>query len=328
MAVQQTTQQTILPEWYTQYAQNVLGKAYAATAEPYQKYVTKDASGKEVPIARIAGFQPEQEQAFGGFKSSMGAYQPYLTAATEGLQRGTGSFAAPGVASQYMNPYMQNVVAGIGSAAGRNLYENLLPAVNRTFVGGGTFGGSRSAEFTARAVRDANAAALSAQNEALQKGYENAQGQYNAEQNRIITASPYMAALGTQAQTQRNLDLAGLEQIGSQRQQLAQRSADLAYQDFENQRDYPLYQAQQLAAIGGQPTASGSGTTISTAPKPSTTGQILGGLTSAVGLLGASGAFGQSGWLKFKDGGEVEPQKIKKAKKAKSAKSGLGWLKD
>lgn len=325
MAVQQTTTQTILPEWYTQYAQNVLGKAYAATAEPYQKYVTKDAQGNEVPIARIAGFMPEQEQAFSGFKSSMGAYQPYLQAASQGLQRGTGSFTAPGVASQYMNPYTQNVVSGIGSAAGRNLYENILPAVNRTFVGGGTFGGSRSAEFTARAIRDANAAALSEQNKALKEGYESGMGQFNTEANRLVTASPYMAALGSQLQTQRNLDLAGLEQIGSQRQQLGQRSADLAYQDFERQRDYPYTQVERLANIGGQPTASGTGTTISTAPKPSSTGQIIGGLTSAVGLLGATGAFGNSGWLKFKDGGKID---IKKAKKAKSAKSGLGWLKD
>jgi hypothetical protein len=221
-----------------------------------------------------------------------------------------------------MNPYIQNVVSGIGAQAGRNLTENILPGINRTFVGGGTFGGSRSAEFTQRAIRDANTAALSAQNEALQKGYENAQGQFNTEANRYLTASPYMAALGKQQQEQQNMDFAGLEQIGSQRQQLAQRSADLAYQDFENQRDFPLYQAQQLAAIGGQPTASGSGTTIATAPKPSTTGQILGGLTSAVGLLGATGAFGNSGWLKFKDGGKID------IKKAKNSKSGLGWLKD
>ena len=322
MAVQQTTTQTILPEWYTQYAQNVLSKAYAATGEDYQKYTTKDASGKEVPIARIAGFQPEQEQAFSGYKANMGSYQPYVTSAAQGLQRGTGSFNAPGVANQYMNPYIQNVVAGIGAQAGRNLTENILPGVNRTFVGGGTFGGSRSAEFTQRAIRDANAAALSAQNEALQKGYENAQGQFNTEANRYLTASPYMAALGKQQQEQQNLDFAGLEQIGSQRQQLAQRSADLAYQDFENQRDFPYIQAQRLAAIGGQPSASGSGTTVSTAPKPSTTGQILGGLTSAIGLIGATGGFGKSGWLGLKDGGKVD------IRKAKNAKSGLGWLKD
>ena len=161
MAVQQTTTQTILPEWYTQYAQNVLSKAYAATSEPYQKYVTKDASGKEVPIARIAGFQPEQEQAFSEYKTTRGEYQPYIGAASEALGAGTSSFTAQGVAQRYMNPYLQNVVSGIGAMAGRNLRENIPPELNRTFVGGGTFGGKRSFDFTQRAIRDAQAAALS-----------------------------------------------------------------------------------------------------------------------------------------------------------------------
>lgn len=315
MALNTTQVEQVLPEWYTQYAKDILSKATAATSQPYSAY----------GAPRVAGFSPEQEQAFSGFQSSMGSYQPYIQSAYQGLQRGTGSFTAPGVASQYMNPYTQNVVAGIGSAAGRNLYENLLPQVNRTFVGGGTFGGSRSAEFTARAVRDANAAALSEQNKAMREGYESGMGQFNTEANRAITASPYMASLGNQLQTQRNLDLAGLEQIGSQRQQLGQKSADLAYQDFLAQREYPYEQVQRLAAIGGQPSAQGTGTTSTTAPKPSSTGQILGAITSGVGLLGATGAFGKSGWLGLKDGGDVN---MKKAKKAKSAKSGLGWLKD
>lgn len=315
MALNTTQTEVILPEWYTQYAKDILSKATAATAQPYTAY----------GAPRIAGFAPEQEQAFTSFKSSMGSYQPYVEAAAQGLQRGTGSFAAPGMARQYMNPYVENVIAGIGQTAGRNLYENILPQINRTFIGGGTFGGSRSAEFTNRAIRDTQAAALAAQNKAMSDAYENAQAQYNAEQNRLITASPYMAALGKQQQEQRNLDLAGLEQIGSQRQQLGQRSADLAYQDFLNQRDYPYEQVQRLAAIGGSPTAQGSGTTLSTAPKPSTFGQIAGALTSGIGILGATGAFGKSGWLGLKEGGEVDQ---KKAKKSKNAKSGLGWLKD
>jgi hypothetical protein len=45
-------------------------------------------------------------------------------------------------------------------------------------------------------------------------------------------------------------------------------------------------------------------------------------LASGVGILGATGAFGKSGWLGFKDGGDIN------MKKAKKAKSGLGWLKD
>jgi hypothetical protein len=316
MAVQQTTTQTILPEWYTQYAQNVLSKAYAATSEPYQKYVTKDASGKEVPIARIAGFQPEQEQAFSRYKETMGEYEPYIGASSEALGAGTSSFTAPGVAQRYMNPYLQNVVSGIGAMAGRNLRENILPELNRTFVGGGTFGGKRSFDFTQRAIRDAQAAALEKQVGALSEGYKAATDLYGAEANRLLEAAPRFAELGTQVQTQRARELSGLEEIGRERQDLAQRSADLAYEDFERQRDYPLYQAQQLAAIGGSPSAQGAGTRVETAPGQSKTSQVLGTLATGVGILGRTGAFGRGGWLGLKEGG------------AARATRGLGWLKD
>ena len=316
MAVQQTTTQTILPEWYTQYAQNVLSKAYAATSEPYQKYVTKDASGKEVPIARIAGFQPEQEQAFSRYKETMGEYEPYIGASSEALGAGTSSFTAPGVAQRYMNPYLQNVVSGIGAMAGRNLRENILPELNRTFVGGGTFGGKRSFDFTQRAIRDAQAAALEKQVGALSEGYKAATDLYGAEANRLLEAAPRFAELGTQVQTQRARELSGLEEIGRERQDLAQRSADLAYEDFERQRDYPLYQAQQLANIGGVPSAQGAGTRVETAPGQSKTSQVLGTLATGVGILGRTGAFGRGGWLGLKEGG------------AARATRGLGWLKD
>lgn len=322
MAVQQTTTQTILPEWYTQYAQNVLKKAYESTSEPYQRYVTKDATGKEIPIARIAGFQPEQEQAFSAFKSSMGAYQPYIGASTEALGRGTTSFTTPGVAQQYMNPYIQNVVSGIGAMAGRNLYENILPAVNRTFIGGGTFGGSRSAEFTQRAIRDAQAAALEKQVSALTEGYKTAADLYGAESNRMLEAAPRYAQLGSQLQEQRTADITGLQDIGLLRQQLAQRSADLAREDFEAQRDYPYLQAQRLAAIGGAPAATGSGTRVESAPGPSTLQQILGVTGSVAGILGKLGVFGK------KEGGEIEGPVKDGKRNMKHPMHGLGWLKD
>jgi len=315
MAVQQTTTRTILPEWYTQYAQNVLSKAYSATSEPYQKYVSRDASGKEVPIARIAGFQPEQEQAFGSYKSSMGEYKPYISASNAAIGAGTGSFTQPGVSQQYMNPYLQNVVSGIGAMAGRNLYENILPAVNRTFIGGGTFGGSRSAEFTQRAIRDAQAAALEKQVSALSEGYDKAASLYGTEAARRLEAAPLFANLGEQAQTQNIRELAGLEEIGLQRQNLAQTSANLAYEDFERQRDYPLYQAQQLANIGGQPSAQGTGTRIETAPGQSKTSQIIGGIATGVGLLDKVGAFSKI--FGKREGGRI----------TRDEQRGLGWLK-
>ena len=350
MAVQETTTQTILPAWYTDYAKNIMGRSIAASEEPYQAYT----------LPRIAGFSPEQEQAFTMAPEKAAAYKPYMetagTFATAGgagsslgaaapyLTRGAGSFTDPGTAGKYMNPYIQQVVAGIGDIAARNLREKILPEVNRTFIGGGTFGGSRSAEFTNRAIRDAQSAALAQQVNALQSGYDKAADIYNTEANRAVTAgteigklagtdysrmldaSQRLGALGESAQTMGLREAATLEGIGAQRRGLAQQSADLAYQDWMAQRDYPFTQLQKATGVAGVPSATGS-TIVEKTPGPSGTSQVLGTLAGIAGTLGSSGAFGSGGWLSsiFAEGGEVEAKKVKKGKQQKA---GLGWLKD
>jgi hypothetical protein len=315
MATQTTQTQTILPAWYTQYAQDLLGRASAATSQPYQRY----------EAARIAGFQPEQEQAFDLFQQGMGSYQPYVNAATEAVNRGTGSFTDPGVAGRYMNPYIQSVISGIGSTAARNLSENILPQINRTFVGGGTFGGSRSAEFTQRAIRDTQAQALSKQMEAMADAYKSGADLYGTEASRALTGAQQYSQLGETAQNQRLRELTGLESIGAKRQELGQKSADLAYEDFQRQRDFPLTQVQQFAGIGGVPSPSGSGTAIRTEPGTSGLGSALGTAATVVGTIGALGGFGKKG---FKDGGEIE-RPVKNGKRnIKHPMHGLGWLKD
>lgn len=346
MAVQQTTTQTILPEWYTQYAQGLTSRAMAASEEPYQAY----------NLPRIAGFTPEQEQAFAMAPTAAAAYRPYLGAAGElatiggtsssvgaaqpYLSRAAGSFTDPGVARQYMSPYIESVVSGIGDIAARNLREKILPEVNRTFIGGGTFGGSRSAEFTQRAIRDAQAAALSQQVDALRQGYKEASDLYGTEAGRALTAagqvgtmagsdysrmldaSQRLGAIGEAAQAGGLTEASTLEGIGRQRQALGQQSADLAYEDFLAQREYPFTQLQKLTSVAGTPSATGQ-TTVQQAPGPSKTAQTIGSLASVAGLLGATGAFGSKGWLSglFAEGGEVKSG-------ARESKAGLGWLKD
>jgi hypothetical protein len=313
MATQTTQTQTILPQWYTDYATNLLSRAQAATSQPYQRY----------DAARIAPFQQEQQQAFDLFKQGMGSYQPYVNSATQALNRGTGSFTDTGVAQRYMNPYIQNVISGIGSTAARNLSENILPQLNRTFVGSGTFGGSRSAEFMRRAVRDTQSQALDKQTAALADAYGAGADLYGNEAARALTGAQQYSQLGQSAQEQRLRELTGLEAIGAKRQELGQTSANLAYSDFERQRDYPLTQVQQLAGIGGQPSAQGTGTRITDEPGRNNTAAILGLASQALGAFGRFGGFGG-----FKKGGKVESPVKDGKRNIKSPMHGLGWLKD
>jgi hypothetical protein len=307
MAVTQTVTETKLPQWLVDAYTKSIERGYEATTAPYQPYTGGP---------RLASISPQEQQAYQMTSANVGNFRPYTQAAGQYIAGGTQSFSDPGVASRFMNPYTQNVVSGIGAAAGRNLYENLLPQVNRTFVGGGTFGGSRSAEFTARAVRDANAAALSAQNEALQKGYESGMGQFNTEAGRYLTAAGQVAGLGGDIQRLAGTETAALEAAGRAQRGFEQESLDLARSDFEAQRDYDYQQAQRFSNIVGQPSASGSGTRYEQAPGVNKTASTLGAIATGIGALG--NIFGK------KDGGPITDDG---KRNIKHPMHGLGWLK-
>lgn len=75
-AVKSLTSQTVLPEWYTNYAMQILSNQGAIGAGGYTPY-----QGPQV-----AGFTPQQQQGFAGVNAAAGAYQPALGAATTTTQ--------------------------------------------------------------------------------------------------------------------------------------------------------------------------------------------------------------------------------------------------
>jgi hypothetical protein len=303
-----STQQTILPDWYTNYAMDILSNQQALAARPYQEYV--DTSGKAIP--RVADFAPDQQAGFqatreGAFtfrpelgqassitggtlgRSSLGAAQPYfgqaagmsgLAAATPGLQQGAGYVAgstdalglqmaqpylgaagqsAAQTVGQYMNPYTEQVVNRIGQLGTRTLQEQVLPGIEGEMIRAGQFGGTRQAELTGRAIRDAIEGISAQQSAALQQGYGQAQqaaqtdlarqaqlastagGLGGAQQQALLGAGSRMADIGqtygalTQAQQQMLTDI-------------GKSSGALYGQDTSNQ----LAAAQQMAGIAQQ----------------------------------------------------------------------------
>jgi hypothetical protein len=303
-----STQQTILPDWYTNYAMDILANQKAVAARPFQEYV--DTSGKAIP--RVADFAPDQQAGFqatreGAFtfrpelgqassitqgtlgRSSLGAAQPYfgqaagmsgVTAATPGLQQGAGYISgstnalglqmaqpylgaagqsAAQTVGQYMNPYTEQVVNRIGQLGTRTLQEQVLPGIEGEMIRAGQFGGTRQAELTGRAIRDAIEGISAQQSSALQQGYGQAQqaaqtdlarqaqlastagGLGGAQQQALLGAGSQMADIGqtygalTQAQQQMLTDL-------------GKSSGALYGQDTSNQ----LAAAQQMAGIAQQ----------------------------------------------------------------------------
>lgn len=243
-----------VPDWYSAYAQGVLAKGNAVASVPSSDYFANrppqiapfsadqtaafdqtrqnngstqpmfgaannliNSAGNANPLAlgqpymqnaggtNISGAaQPAIGQAMGYNPSAAG--QPFLNQASQTWDQNA--------ANSYMSPYMSNVTDEIARLGSRNLTENLLPGVNDTFTGAGQFGSSRHADFTGRAVRDANESILGAQSQALQSGYGQAQNAFNTDQSRLAGLGSTAGALAGQTQ-------AGLTNIGQLQGQLA-----------------------------------------------------------------------------------------------------------
>jgi hypothetical protein len=280
-AVKSTTSQTVLPEWYTNYAMQLLSNQGALLNRPYET----------APMPRVAGFTPGQQQGFEMTGTAATAYQPGLTAATDVTKA---AIAAPGAVAtaqpylaqagqstvanigQYMNPYNEAVINRIAELGGRNLRETIMPEIEGRYIkagqlgygGRGDMGGAPSGMLTdtARALRDVQSDILAKQTEALRGGYSEAAGLSAADLSRMgqlgqiagglqgaditraLSGAEQLGGLASAAQT---LGLKGAEAVtgvGEQEQALNQRNLDVAREDWMRQQGYPQEQIDKALA--------------------------------------------------------------------------------
>ena len=282
-----TSSQSTLSEYAGPYVTEMLGKAQAISEQPYAVYqgpMTAGESGLQNKVFQGLGnlnFPSQLGQTF----SSTGAYTPPAMtpgayapgaigtgagapmgggiAGLGGMGGGTGTTTPPlGMASQYMNPYLQSVLQPQLEELRRQSQINLQPGLTKLTQAGG-YGGGRQAIMESEANRNL----LQQQNQAIGTGYSNAydkaMGQFNTEQGQAKTLADIMGQAGA---AQR-----GIEQEGI--------TAD--YNEFLAQRDYPQKMLQfQQSMLQGLPIS-----TVSTSPA-SMTG--LGSLQSTVGTLGST----------------------------------------
>jgi len=326
-AVKSTTSQTVLPDWYTNYAMDILSGQQQIASNPLATY--------QGP--RVAGFTPTQVQGQNATVNAAGAYQPGLTAATQAT---SSAMTAPGALTvaqpflngasgtsvsninQYMNPYTDAVVKRIGELGARNLNENIMPNIEGRYIAAGQLGmgnhmgattPSGMMTDTARAIRDTQEATLAQQAQALQSGYSEAAGLANTDLNRqanlastagglatqqqtgALNAAGQMAGLAGQAQTLGLQGAGALGSVGQQQQTLDQQNLDVAYQDFLKQQGYPQEQINNMVAtmkgaLPGVPTSTQEeGIVPNAVPTTSTASNIGAGLTGLAGVLAAIG---------------------------------------
>jgi hypothetical protein len=312
----QTTQTSDLPDWAKPYAKAILGKGAALAEAPYQAY------GGE----RTAQFTPLQQQAFQG----AGAMAPSAAtgqginiagqAAGQALGTSydpyaTGQFGAQ--ANQYMDPYMQNVVA-IQQREAQRQADIAGTQRGAQAMQSGAFGGSRQAIMDAEAARNLAMQKGDIQARGLQDAYGRGQQQFNTEQQLREQSRQYGAGLGLQGlqtaltgagqlgqlgqqQFGQQKDVLGIQnQLGTQQQQQVQNILGQQYEDFLAQKKFPYQQLEfQSNLLRGTP--SGSTQSIYTA-QPSTASQVAGIGTA---LYGAS-KMAKGGAVKKKSAGLAE----------------------
>ena len=272
-SAQTVVNKTELPEWLNQAAQQNLSIANELAQRPYQPY-----GG-----STVAGFSPEQQQAFGMAQQNVGSYMPALTAATGAAAQGAyynpQMVSAPsflegdveGTFNRYINPYIQTVEQG-AIKAGQQALSQRLSGIGDTALRANAFGGSRQGvmEGVATAETARQLGDLSAQ--IRSRGYDQALAAIQQDQNRAMQAAlanqqaglsgaglslqgaTTLGNLANQRQQMGLTDVGAVETIGSQQQALAQRALDDAYARFVEQRDFPLQQLNlRLAAVGATP---------------------------------------------------------------------------
>lgn len=283
-----------LPLWYSSYLSTLADNAANIASQPYQPY-----GG-----TRIMPQDPQETRAYTMLDNRINQWRPAHNAATQQMTNLSGGFNQ-GAFDQYMSPYMSGVVDEIGRLGMRNMNENLMPALQDQFVSSGQFGSDRNMEMATRLARDVGADITGQQGMALQGAHANAMGNYLAGTGHQINAAQQLGGLAQQNLMGTIGSAGALSASGATNRAFGQANADLAYQDFQNQMNYPRQNVSFLNSVlhGTQvPTSQDS---VSSAPYQGVMGpsplQVFGGLTMAG--IGMGGGYARGGRVKYARGG-------------------------
>ena len=228
-------------------------------------------AGMQIPTQQMAGFDPQQQQAFDLASQGIGGYQPYMQQA----QQYAAKAADPTSYQDFMNPYQQNVTAGIESQ-----FQKMQNQAAAQAGQSGAFGGGREGIQRAELGRQQ----AEAVGQSLAANYQQAQ---QAAQQVYGGAAQTHAALGAQQQGLAGQDINTLMQTGGRRQQLAQQAFDADYKQKLQQMYEPYQRLGFVSDIyQGMPT-SASSLTMATSPQANPMSQAIGmGITGLAAYQG------------------------------------------
>lgn len=292
-----TTTVNSVPPFLQQGLTSLFGQAEATSSIPYSPY----------PGPTVAPLSQQQTQGIGQAQQYSQAAQPWLQNAGQYAANSTQQIA-PSLQqfgqSQFnslSNPFTQGVIGTSEQELQRQL------AIGQQGVAGqaaqqGAWGGDRAAIAQSELARNEGQLGGQLASQLNLQNFQQAQSQFNTQQNQQIAAqesdaqraaqaSQLMTGIGTQVQGQGIQGAEALTGAGALEQQQGQANINSGYQQFLNQRNWPMQQLQTLSgAIQGFPTNAFAGSTT-TSPGPSAFSQIGGAGLAGLGIAGSLGAF-------------------------------------
>jgi hypothetical protein len=230
-----TSSSDVLSDWAGPLVSGALAKGFAASNAPYQAY--------QGPLT--AGTSDLQNQAFAGASDiAKTGYAP--TSFT------TGTFDTS-AANKYMNPYLSaSLNPQLQELQRQSQISNMANAGKLTQAG--AYGGSRQAILQGEENRNLLDKSQDLINTGYRDAYDKAMGQFNADQNRGLTAqqaSESSRQFGANSALAANKNLADL---GATERGITSEGITADKKQFEEQRDNPLSMAQyQLSLMSKLP---------------------------------------------------------------------------
>ena len=155
-----------LSSWAGPYVTQMLAQGAGLANAPYQAYTGPLTAGE-------SGLQTQAFQGLGSLAmpiSTMGAYTPT-------------SFTTPGVAQQYMDPYMEGAIAPQIAEAKRQAEIQRVQDASR-MTKAGAYGGDRQAILEAEGDRNLATGIAGIYGTGMEKAYQSGMGQFNTEEQR------------------------------------------------------------------------------------------------------------------------------------------------
>lgn len=314
----QTVSQTNLPDYAEPFVTGLMERAETASLNPYEAYGGPRLAGFDANTT--AGFdaitQRAQSDTPAAFTNAESALTNVAGAAPLEQQAQFGdvaSFTDPGVAQNYMNPYVSNVLDAQKARLNENFAEQRLGREAQA-LNAGAFSNSRRGVQEGIAERELNRQLNELDAQGLAAAYQSGANIFGAEQaqdmanrrlntdvfagnqarqldqyGRQISAADKLLATGA-AGDALAFNRAKLQAgVGGALEGKTQQGLDIGYNDFVNQRDFDRNQLNFYSGIlRGVPISPQQDTQIYNAP-PSQMSQLLG---LGVGGLGLAKALG------------------------------------